>query len=426
MRWLAVVLIVAGGAAASALPAPEPPAPNDFPEPATPSVAVCPLEEGSGRTTDLTIVASLNRPVEVSVFGIGTNEEPLSTVTGPTGSVTIHSGDLPAVGRVGALVEMSGELAAGFTTAGQGSFAGEPCFHQPPARQTFISGGSTAQGHEFELQLFNPYAGEAVVNLIVQSETGRESNERFDSLVVPARGFTLVDFSRLIPGRQTISVAVEAASGSAVALGAQRKGGDNATWRAVEAVADWYLPIPAGLPGTRIQLATPMNAEVEYQVDLIGPDGLLQAWQSGVLPPRGSATLDLADLGGATAAVRVVAAGPLVPTLWAESEAGLAATTATPVQAGSWLLPGAAAPPGGSGTLVLFNTGVESTVATVRTIRDGAIQQEVSLGVDVVVEVPLAAASSYRVDSDGAIVAMWLARQGGSALAAVGVPLNDG
>lgn len=425
MKWLAVGLIVAGAVAASAIPASQSPAANDAPDPVTPSVAICPLQEGSGRTTALTMISSLNRPVEVGVFGTGTAEEPLATVTGPTGSVTIPSAELSAVGRVGALVEMSGEFAAGFTTSAQVALAGEPCFHRPPARQTFISGGSTVEGHEFELQLLNPYAGEAVVDLIVQSESGRESNERFDALVVPARGSTVVNLTRLIPGRQFISVAVETASGSAVAVGAQRRGGDNATWRAVEAGADWYLPIPGNLPGTRVELATPINAEVEYQVDLIGPDGLLEAWQSGVLAPRGTVTLDLAELGGATAAIRVVAAGPLVPTLWADSETGLAATPATAVQAGSWLLPGAAAPPGGSGSLVLLNTGVEATVARVRTIRDGSTQQEIPLGVDTVVEVPMAAARGYRVDSDGSIVAMWVAQRGGAALAAMGVPLGD-
>lgn len=428
MRWLAVGLIVTGAVAATALPAPETPPLGAVPEPTIPAVAVCPIEEGSGRVTDLTVLSSRNGPVVVTVFAAGAEQETLAPITGPTGSVTVPSSDLGAVGRVGALVEMSGSsFAAGFVTLGAETTSGEPCFHRPAPRQSFIGGGSTAQGHEFEVQLLNPYSGEAVVDLLVESESGRETSDRFQSVVVPARGSTALDLTRLIPGRQSVSVAVETLSGSAYAVGIQRKGGDNAAWRAVEAGADWYLPIPGGLPGVRVELATPMNAEVDYQIDLYAPEGLLEAWQSGTLAPRGTTSLDLAELAGSTAAIRVVASGPLVPTLWVDSaEIGLAATAATPVQAGSWLLPGAAAPPGGSGVLLLVNTGVESTVATVRTQRDGSTQQQVSLPVDAVVEVPMASARGYRVDSDGSIVALWVARRVNTALLALGEPLVDG
>lgn len=430
MKWAAVVLIVVGAVAAGALPTSEPPAMRRSPNPALPPVALCPVEEGSGRATDLTVVSSVDDAVSVTVFGAGVTQDPVEARSGPSGSVTFPSSDLAAVGRQGALVEMaSPSFAAGFTTAGVETFSGEPCFHEPPPQQTFISGGSTAEGHQFELQLMNPYAGEAVIDLVVQSETGREDNDRFESLVVPARGSTVVDFTQLIPRRNSVSVTVEAVSGRAVAIGIQRRGGDNASWKAVEAKsgADWYLPIPAALAGTRVELATPMNAAIDYQIDLYGPDGLFEAWQSGTLQPRGQATLDLTEVAGTNAAIRVVATGPLVPTLWADSpETGLAATAASPVQAGSWLLPGAALPPGGAGSLILVNVGVEPTVATVRTIRDRSIQQQIPLGVDAIVEVPLSVARAYRVDSDGSIVAMWVARRGSASMAAMGVPVGDG
>jgi hypothetical protein len=35
-------------------------------------------------------------------------------------------------------------------------------------------------------------------------------------------------------------------------------------------------------------------------------------------------------------------------------------------------------------------------------------------------------AGGYRLDSDGSIVAMWVGRRGTSALAALGVPLENG
>ncbi len=428
MKWLAVGLILVGAAAAATLPVPGPPDPGPLPEAASPPTAVCPVEEGSGRSSALSVLSTVDGPVSVVVFGGGEGPSAMETVSGPTGSVTIPATDLAAVGRLGALVETTvNSFAAGFTVAGTETLSGEACFHRASGREMFLTGGSTSEGHEFDLQLMNPYSGEAVVDLVVQSESGRETNQRFESLVVPARGSTLVDLTQLIPRRNTVSVTVDTVSGSVTVMATQRRGGESASWRAIEAGADWYLPIPGVLAGARIALATPMNAEIDYQIDLYGPDGLFEAWQSGTLGPRGQAMVDLGELAGTTAAIRIVASGPLVPTLWADSpDTGLAVTTATPVQAPSWLLPGASAPAGGSGSLILVNTGVESTVATIRTIRDGALEQQVSLGVDEVAEVPMASALGYRVDSDGSLVAMWVARRGSGALAAMGVPLQDG
>jgi len=428
MRWLAVALILVGATTAAMLPVPDGPHPGPLPEAALPPTAVCPVEEGSGRSSSLGVLSTVDVPVSVVVFGGGEGPSVVETVTGPTGAVTIPAADLAAVGRLGALVETTvNSFAAGFTVVGTETFSGEACFHRASGREVFLTGGSTVEGQEFELHLMNPYSGEAVVDLVVQSESGRETNQRFESLVVPARGSTLVDLTQLIPSRNTVSVTVETVSGSVSVMATQRRGGESAAWRAIEAGADWYLPIPGILTGARITLATPINAEIDYQVDLYGPDGLFEAWQSGTLGPRGQATVDLGELAGTNAAIRVVASGPLVPTLWADSpDTGLAVTTATPVQASTWLLPGATSPVGGSGSLILVNTGVEATVATVRTIRDGAVQWEVPLGVDEVAEVPMGSARGYRVDSDGSLVAMWVARRGSAALAAMGVPLEDG
>jgi len=428
MKWLAVALMLVGATTAAMLPVPDAPHSGPLPEAATPSTAVCPVEEGSGRSSSLGVLSTVDGPVSVVVFGGGEGPSALETVTGPTGAVTIPAADLAAVGRLGALIETTdNSFAAGFTVAGTETFSGEACFRRASGRDVFLTGGSTGEGQEFELHLMNPYSGEAVVDLVVQSESGRETNQRFESLVVPARGSTLVDMTRLIPGRNTVSVTVETVSGSVSVMATQRRGGESAAWRAIEAGADWYLPIPGTLAGARIALATPMNAEIDYQVDLYGPDGLFEAWQSGTLGPRGQATVNLEELAGTNAAIRVVASGPLVPTLWADSpDTGLAVTTATPVQASTWLLPGATSPVGGSGSLILVNTGVEPTVATIRTIGDGAVQWELPLGVDEVAEVPMGSARAYRVDSDGSLVAMWVARRGSAALAAMGVPLEDG
>jgi hypothetical protein len=427
MKWLALVLIAIGAATASLLPSPVAPDP-DLPSPTvSPPISVCPVEEGSGRSTQITVLSSLVELVDMTVFGAGADPPTLQMKTGASGAMTVQSADLEAVGRVAALTEThDASSAAGVTVTGTESIAGESCFRGNPGAQTFVAGGATTEGNEFDLQLMNPYSGEAVVDLVVQSESGRETNERFGSVVVPAKGSVVFDFTRLIPGRNSVTVTVEPVSGAAWVAATQRRGGENASWRAVEAAADWYLPIPSGLAG-HLHLATPVNDEVDYQVDLYGPEGLLETWQSGTLPARGQASIDLGELTGLASAVHIVSRAPLVPTLWlGTAETGLAVTTGSPVQAGSWLLPGAGAPAAGSGALVMVNTGVDPTVARVRAIRGTATESEFQLPVDAVVEVPLALAEAYRVDTDGSVVVMWVARRGGAAMAAMGVPLDGG
>lgn len=427
MKWLALILIAVGAAVASLLPPPASPDPDPQPQSVPPPVSVCPVEEGSGRSTQLTVLSSLVEPVDLTVFGAGADPPLVEVETSASGALTVQSADLAAVGRVAALAEShDASSATGVIITGTESMSGEPCFRGDPPGQTFVGGGATTEGDEFDLQLMNPYSGEAVVDLIVQSESGRETHGRFDSVVVPARGSVVIDFTRLIPGRNSVSVTVEPVSGSAWATATQRMFGDSASWRAVAPAADWFLPIPSGLSG-RLHLATPVNAEVDYQVDLYGSEGLLETWQSGTLPARGQVSIDLAEVAGSASALHIASSAPLVPTLWLGSpETGVAVTTASPIQSGSWLLPGAGAPQGGTGALVMVNTGVEPAVAQLRTIRATATEREIQLPVDAVVEVPLVLAEAYRVDSDGSVVVMWVARRGSASMAAMGVPLDDG
>ncbi|MBW3666492.1 MAG: hypothetical protein KY394_02745, partial [Actinobacteria bacterium] len=159
MRWLALLLIATGAASAAMLPSPSAPSPDGQPNPVPPAVAVCPVEEGSGRSSRVSVLSSMTAPVGVTVFGGGETPRSLETATGATGVLTVQATDIEAVGQVGALMETSSPSAAGVTITGTETFAGEPCFHGNPPGQAFLSGGATTEGNEFELQMMNPYSG---------------------------------------------------------------------------------------------------------------------------------------------------------------------------------------------------------------------------------------------------------------------------
>ncbi len=407
-------------------PAPDAPEPGPAAGVEEPPVAVCAIEEGSGRTTEVVILSTVNGPTRLTLFASGESAGSISQPTGASGSVMIPVVDVAAVGTVGGLVELPiSSSAAGVIVTGAESMSAESCA-DVPTRQSFISGASTIGGHAFELHLMNPYAGQAVVELVVRSDAGIESNDRFESVVVPARSSTVVDFTELIPGRETLSITVETVKGSVIAVGRQSIDDESAVWNAVEGSQDWFLPIPAGGGSKRLLIATPSEVEVEYQIDYYGPEGLEEVYAEGTLSPRGQDSFDLAAITEEAAGVRVISTGPVVPTLWINSDSGLGITTASAVEAARWFLPGAGAIVGGRASVVILSVGIDEAVVSVRSLRAGSLVRAINLPADSVVEIALETADGYLIESTGPIVAMWVTRRVGAGIAAMGVPILDG
>ena len=94
--------------------------------------------------------------------------------------------DVAAVGTVGGLVELpSASAAAGSRILGAVSSTLESCITSIPA-QVFLAGGSTAWSERDDAPPDEPFAGDAVATLVVHSEAGRESNNRFSRVIVPS------------------------------------------------------------------------------------------------------------------------------------------------------------------------------------------------------------------------------------------------
>jgi hypothetical protein len=310
-------------------------------------------------------------------------------------------------------------------TLGETARSAETCADIPTG-ESFLAGGSTASGADFDVQLLNPYAGEATVELTVTTDAGIESDDRFDAIRVPPLSTVTVPMGGVIPGRAEISVDVEVISGSALAVGRQTIDGRVALWRAVEPAQDWWLPIPEGGGTKQLILATPASTDIQYQIDYYGAEGLEEGFESGVVPARGRHRVGLANISEQTAGVRIISTGPLVPTLWVNTSASLAMTTASPVDASAWLLPGAHSPPGGMGTAVILNSGIEDITVDVITLQDTALTRGFDLPADGVLEVDLVDADGYRVEASGPIVVMWTSQLGGDGTAAIGIPIQDG
>jgi hypothetical protein len=425
MRYVAVLAMVALVVTVALLPDPTPQEPGNAPVIVAPPVDSCPLIQAGDRSTSVSILSPVDGPGRLSAYAAGSIIGELDFRTGATGSVTIPASDVGAVGASGGLVELPTDTtAAGVVVQGPSSLAAEAC-EDVVTEEAFVSGGSTVSGEGFELQILNPFAGNAEVNLTVTTDAGIESDDRFDSVIVPPSSSQSLDFGEIVPGRSFISIDLETTEGAVLAVARQTVGDELAIWRAVEPAQDWWLPVPEGGETKELVLSTPANSEVDYQIDFYGPEGLIEEFVSDRLAPRGVTRLPLTTETTDAVGVRVISTGPVVPTLRVDSDQGLAVTTGSQVEALTWLLPGASSPPGGSGSAVILNPGVDPVSVTVRSMRENAVARDFDVGPESTLVVRLVNADGYRIDSTGSVVVMWVAAGFGDGSAAIGIPIQE-
>ena len=362
-KALLAILVAALTVVVLLIPSPEPPQADEVAAVDAPAVAVCPVEEGSGRATTIGVASGVNGEGRFTAFAAGVSAGSTTFSTGASGSAAIPIAEIAPLGSGAGLAELPGlDVAAGSVLVGAQSVAVEACV-PTPIQQTLLAGGSTVSGQRFQVQLINPYAGEATVDLIVQSESGLEAAPQLRGIMVPSRSSTIIDLAEILPGRQSLSITVEVALGNVMTVGRFDAGADGALWHSVPPGLDWYLPVPAAGIGGDVVISTGVAAEVAFQVDVYGPQGVVEGFQDGVVPSRGATVLPLSGLGlqGASA-IRVISTQPVATFLRSVSPTGVAITSGAAVTSSSWLLPGAGLAPGGTGTAVILNAGLEEDV----------------------------------------------------------------
>jgi hypothetical protein len=429
MSKFVLSVLVAGLAVGVLLvPNPDPPEPGPAATADPPSVAVCPVEEGSGRSTSIGVASGVGGEGRFTAFAAGVSAGSATFSTEASGSAAISVAEIAPVGTGAGLAEMpDGDVAAASVLVGAQSVAVETCV-PVPVSQTLIAGGSTLSGQQHQIQLMNPYAGEAMVDLIAQSESGLEAAPQLRGIIVPSRSSTIIDLDELLPGRQSLAIAVEVASGSVMTDARFDVGADGGLWHSVTPALDWFVLVPAGGLGGDLVVSTGSTADVEYQVDVYGPQGLVEAQQDGVVPARGAVSLPLSGLGlQAASAVRVIATQPVAVFQRLVSETGVAMTAGASSTSSTWLLPGAGLAPGSAGSLLVLNSGLEEDTVLVTARRDQTVAQEIPLPAGMVVELPAieGGANAYTVEGQGPLVAAWVTTREGATAYSVGVPLPD-
>lgn len=422
---------------------PAAPAPGLQPGLSEPRFAVCLVEEGGGRTTDLTVVSLDEGDMRASFFANGRTAGSMGVSIGAYGSQVVPVVDITAVGAVVGLVELpTSRGGAAALTRGADTLAAQGCTSATPT-EAYLGGGSTVGGSEFDLHLMNPFAVDAVVRLSVSSEVGGESNTRFESITVVARSSVVLPMRQLIPAREQVSVVVESLMGRVVAFGRQSGNGQGAMWNAEAPNTDWFLPLPTS--PSQILVGNPSGSEIQFQVDAYGESGMDPAVVSGVIPPQSQIVLDSSDFeleeAFAVHGVRIITTSPVVATLRSPGPQGLAVTPGVSEPASVWLVPGnleAETPPEPeeeeeeeepstpepAGRLVILNPSIDDAVVVVRSLGANPTEREFILDAEAVTIVEFGSAEGHIVESDVPIVVLWIA--GNSDAMSMGVAIPDG
>jgi hypothetical protein len=422
MKVFALFVVALLAAAFVVVPPPNEPVPESPVPPASPPYAVCPLGEGARRSSSVFVLGGGGGALEATVFSAGDVVASEVLAISDEGSGSLVLSDVTGLARAPvtlALDDTGRKVGMTLSGAGVAAAACDPGSQDP----VVLAGASTSEGETFTVTLANPFAGTARADLVAASEIGTESDPALEGLVVPPRSLITLDLSSLLPGRQVMSIGVETTAGRLIVAAVHEGAGEVAAMQGITADVDWFLPVPDFADLTKsVVLFAPGTAEVPFQLDVYGPDGLFEAMTEGTVPARGQTVIPVADLLDGPGTVRVVAAGPVGAVLTLEGESVRAMLPGVSSPAPTWLLPGAGAL--GATRVHVFNPG-EIDVTAVLVDPGGEPRATEAVPAGRMVTLSLPAGEGARVEADGDVVVTWATATGEGVAGDAGRALDE-
>lgn len=463
-----VGFVVAGILVAFAAVLPEAPGPPEpeFAGPEVPAVGAsaqgsvwyCPwLDSGDIRDSAFLLASIPPTDARVTMPSPIPNEPPIEEgiiIPGP-GARMLNVADVVRLGAAPGFVEFDdGPAAAAASVFSPASLSGDRCVRSVP-KVWYLAGGTTREGRDIVVRLFNPFPELAKVTVTGLSEFGPEPLPELGEVVdVPGRAWVDIDFAPIAPFLDELLIVVGSEQGLVIpALSLESEGGDDATWPGTGLSTAWEFPMVATddlVP--ELVVANPGEVPVALQVDafeLLRSDPLIVDTQ---VPPETSLRIALPDNDGQPYGIRLTAGGPVaavvvsespfdplepdeaVPDPEAEAEEEpftlrLAGTVGVEGPAATWLLPGAGSVPDGETTIWLMNAGEERATVTLQPVGFGDPAAEkiaVSPGRVVGFSVPDDDdVFGYLVESTVPITAAWSASDEGGTAFLAGVAVDD-
>ncbi|MPY94172.1 MAG: hypothetical protein GEV08_14250 [Acidimicrobiia bacterium] len=382
----------------------------------------------------------------IQVFPV--RAEPLAPVpieVPAASSTSVRIGDLVAAEYAAAQVEVQeGPVVVHHEVTGPGSTDIARCATRASATW-YLPWGQTTLGSTLRLALFNPFPGDAVVDVTFDTEDGFRRPEAYQAMLVRSRQLVVLNVEEVVTRRQRVSAQVVARSGRLVVDRVQTVTAGEAT--AVEvgggapgAADAWYFPEgrvdPSAVEAFYVYNPSDRAADVELTVLTGSNDPATQPepFQIRLAPgaaselvlnrePRIAQPLVHATSVQASSDVpivveRLLASGPfsavvapdLAPASASTYPAGIDASLGSPLLATSWVT--GPVPRAGAGALSVvsvLNPGGSGDVEVRVTGLDGApVGEPTVLGAGQRAEVQVSGAS--LVEADGPVVAgqLWV------------------
>ena len=384
---LVAAVLAVGAAAGFDAAVPPPPVEAPAPTPVAPAAAgiwYCPVTAASDEAATLSIAAVGDAASAVRVVRYseaGPVDDPVVTVApGEALDVVLAPGE---ASRPVAVRWAGGPAAVTWRVDGATDGAAGACLPAPSATW-HLTGFDTTLGSAATLHLFNPFAEDAVVSVVLATLEGAVRLRLAERIAVPGGSAVRVALRDLAPEEPDLGATVEVVTGRVVAGGEQvlapPEGVSGPRGRAVVPAATapssgWSFAFArteeAAVSWLSVQNPGLREAAVEVRVSDPRPDGLALLSEVSV-PAGGIVRIDLAET-SATAefavGLAVVNDEPVVVTRLTGlrtqgGRRGVAISLGAPDAAVSWALPGGGTA-GRDGRLSIYNPGAESATVTV-------------------------------------------------------------
>lgn len=202
------------------------------------------------------------------------------------------------------VVRAEGALAPGLLAGRFAGSAAREC--RPPAYDEWFTGVGAGAEHTSVLELTNPDAGPAVVDVTVHGRRGVVEAPDLRGIAVPGHDTVRLDLSRVVPRRDELALHVVVNRGRASAsvldrfdpIGRGPRTEDHLPAQAEPSRDNLLLGLPAG-PGPRVLLlANPGDVETRAAIRLVTPESVFEAvdTEEVVVPPGGVQRVSVARI----------------------------------------------------------------------------------------------------------------------------------
>ena len=329
------------------------------------SSAFCSAGTGSAATATIYLTNATSRAVTGAMTAVGpaaSGGAPTvrRTVTvPPLSTLAVNPGEgLPAGSSATTFVFSGGGVVASQSVSGPNGWSTAPCASQVAPQWSF-AGGSTTAGNTLTLSLYNPTATEAVVNVSFITNTGYETPQQYQGLVVPPGQLVEENVGDFVQNDTAIATLVEAQAGALVSsefqqwssgatggvsvrLGSPQR---STVWRLAQTTAlaqsnvNLYLANPGQSPATAtITLGLSSGSVLPHRV-VVPPVSIVAFTASGTpgLPQQTPYALTVTSTAPIVVGRSVQAPSGSSPPVWGSS-------TATTAVATRWLVPAPGTP----------------------------------------------------------------------------------